>query len=54
MVCVLLSSNDEPVADLLTNDLNADNTLLLIDIVEQSLITGPQFPVSNTTVRLTV
>src|SRR5262249_15284675 len=47
MGCVLLSSHDEPVTDFLTDDLNTDDSLVLIDIVEHSIIAEPQFPASN-------
>jgi hypothetical protein len=44
MGCVLLSSHDEPVADLLTHDLNGDDTFPIIHIVEDSIVAEPQLP----------
>jgi hypothetical protein len=47
MGCVLLSLHDEAVADFLTDDLDVDDVIDLINIVKRPIIAEPQFPGGN-------
>jgi len=44
---ILLALHDESVADFLPDDLDLDDAPLINDIVEDPIITEPQFPAGN-------
>ncbi len=44
---MLLASHDESVADFLADNLDLDDAPLIIDIVEDPIITEPKFPAGN-------
>jgi hypothetical protein len=44
---ILLALHDESVADFLPDDVDLDDAPLFIDIVEDPVISEPQFPAGN-------